>query len=825
MSDIRYALRMIRRNPGFTAVIVVTLMLGSGVNAALFQLLDAVRLRTLPVPSPEQLVEIRADDMTHARGTWLRPAALTNPIWEQIRQRDDVFSGLFAWADEPIESAATGEFRKVAALWVSGDFFHVLGVKPRLGRLFIAADDVRGCGYGPGVVISYGYWQRAFGGAPAIVGQSIGIGKSSATVIGVAAAEFSGLEVGHGFDVALPICAEPAWHGANARLDSGTVWWLTVMGRMQTGVSLERADALIRASSPGIFAATLPANYPAASVQPYRAMTLTARPAGHGLSRLREHYTLPLVVLLAVAGVVLAIACGNLAHLLLARASRRRQEIAVRLAIGASRGRLARQLLVEVSLPVAAGIAGGLLVGRAVAPLVVSLFGARDAAVALNLSLDIRTFAFAAALMAATCLTFASIPIVITLRAPGAMALAQRGASPDRGRSRVRHLLLVSQVALALALVVAALVFVESLRNLSTLDAGFDLRGVVVADVNFGDLRFSPDRAVAFHRELLDAARQSPGVVDASEVLIPPLTNGNWNNRVWMNDSDPDRARVVYRNMIGPGYFHTLNTAVVTGREFDDHDLAESSRRVAIVNEAFAHAFGLAPAVGARFRVEATPFEPSTVYEIVGVVRNTKYRDLREAFQPVAFLPLSPAALRRPSGQLVIRSMARPDAAIASIRRTLESLNPGIRYSLRPFSGVAAESLLRERLMASLAAPFGVLGVALAALGLYGVVAYSVAQRAREIGIRMSLGADGTRVIALVLRESAAAMIHGLLLGVALTIASGRFVAALLFGVTPADSRLLAVAVAAIGLVGALASYLPARRAARIEPATALRHN
>jgi predicted permease len=824
--DIRYALRLLRLNPGFASIAILLLALGAGANTAIFQLFDAVRLRTLPVSAPEELVEIRIDDMTHARGTWMRQAALTNPLWEEIRAHEDAFSGLFAWADEPLDISSNGEVKKAAGLWVSGDFFRVLGVRPMLGRVFAASDDRRGCGQGAGVVISYGFWQREFGGDLSIVGRRVPIGNYQVDVIGVTPPAFFGVEVGRTFDVALPICAEPAWHGANARLDSGIFWWLTVMGRLKPGASIEQAASRLHVSSAGIFQTTLPATYPRESVAPYLAMRLVAIPAFNGISRLREQYATPLVLLLAITGFVLLIACTNLALLMLARASARRREVAIRLAIGASRWRLARQLITESLLLAIGGVAIGLLVARLLSRFLVSFLAADSASVFVDLSLDYRTFAFAATLSILSCVVFAAWPVLRITGIDPAVALGGGNRSVTAGRERtgVRRALLASQIALSLTLLTGTLLFVRSLRNLETLDAGFQPHGTVIADISFSALRLPRDRAIGFRRELFERVRGTPGVEAATEVLIVPLTGGNWNNRMWMEGSDARQARVAFRNMIGTEYFRTLRTIVIAGREFTEQDETTSSSKVAVVNEAFAREFALGPnALGQRVRLEATPFEPSTAYEIVGLVKNAKYRDLREDFRPVVFLPLSQAALRRPGGQLVIRASAPTDLLISSVRSTLERMSPDVRHSFRVFDTVVQESLLRERLMAALSGPFGALALVLTALGLYGVISYSVAQRTNEIGIRIALGAERSTVRSLILREAAAVLLLGLFSGTLLTLAAGRAASALLFGLESYDPVSLTIAGLSLALVAAVASYLPARRAANVDPVIALR--
>jgi putative ABC transport system permease protein len=829
--DLRYALRMLRLHPGFALVVILSLALGTGANTAIFQLLDAIRLRSLPVVAPEELVQLRVDDMTHARGNWMRDEALTNPLWERIRGERQAFSGLFAWADELLEVSQNGQSRKIAALWVSGDFFRVLGVRAQLGRLFTSADDYRGCGLRAGVVISDGFWRREFGGDPSIVGRQVSLGADRADVVGVAAQQFSGLEVGKTFDIAMPLCAEPAWHGENTRLDSGTFWWLTVMARRKPGVSLEQAAALMQTRSAAIFEASLPAGYPPESVKPFLAMRLATVPAVNGLSHVRAQYSKPLVLLLAITAFVLLIACTNIAHLMLARSSARQREMAVRLAVGASHMRLVRQLMTECLVLAIGGLAIGLALARMLARVLVSFLTTDSRSVFLDLSFDARTFAFAAGLLIVTCVVFASVPARRLMRAGDGMSLTSvgRGVTGDRERSGARRALLASQIALSLTLLVGTLLFVRSLRGLNTIDAGFERRGLVVATAGESDLTLSPARAVAFHQELLARIRAAARVDAAAEVMIVPLTGGDWNNRIWMDGSDAAHSRVVMRNMVGTEYFTTVKTPLIAGREFNDHDLTSSSRPVAVVNEAFVAEFGLGSrALGRRLWVEETPFEPQIGYEIVGIVKNTKYGDLREELRPIVYLPLSTAALQRlksAGGAFIIRSHAPTEVLMSSVRKALAAAGPQVRYSFRILDAVVGESLLKERLMATLGGTFGVLAIILTALGLYGVTSYTVAQRRQEIGVRIAMGAEPQRIVCLILHETGLVLALGLCAGMLTTLAVGRAAAALLFGVQPYDPASLLIAGCSLAIVAAVASYVPARRAANLDPVAALRQD
>ncbi len=475
LQDLRFGLWMLAKNPGFTAVAVATLALGIGANTAIFQLVDAVRLRTLPVSNPQQLARVQLADRTGWRGSqasWY--PALTNPLWEQIRDHQQVFSGVFAWANFDFNLAPEGEKRPARGLWVSGDLFRVLGVQPIRGRVFTAADDHRGCGL-PGAIISYPFWQREFGRDRSVVGRKVTIDHHPIEIIGVTPASFFGLEIGRSFDVALPICSQAILGGEYNWLDAGTVWWLTVMGRLTPGESLTRANAQLSAISPGIFEATLPKNYPAVNVKDYLKFKLTAVAGGTGVSWLRDQYGDPLWLLLATAGLVLLIACANLANLMLARATTREREIAIRLAVGASRGRLIRQLLVESLVLATLGGGAGLMLAGMLSAFLVSLLNTQGNPLFLDLNADWRVLAFTSGLAVLTCVLFGLAPALRATRlAPGAVMKADsRGLTANRERFGLGRALVATQVALSLVLLVGAVLFSRTLHNLLTANPGF----------------------------------------------------------------------------------------------------------------------------------------------------------------------------------------------------------------------------------------------------------------------------------------------------------------------------------------------------------------
>jgi len=823
--DSRYAVRMARKNRSFTLVAVLSLALGIGANAAIFQLLNAVLLRTLPVARPQELAEVRLEDETGMRGsfnTW--GPSLTNPIWEQIRNQQEAFSGIFACNSTVFNLAPGGEPRPVQGLWVSGDFFNVLGIKPILGRVFTAEDDQRGCG-SPGAVISHSFWQREYGGDPSVIGRELTLAGRAIEIIGVTPASFFGIEVGRSFDIALPVCSEALLLANNSKLDSGTTWWLTIMGRLKPGWSTEQATAHLNSISPGLFRTTLPANYPAVSVNHYLGFKLAAFPAGSGISQLRETYSSPLWLLLGIAGMVLLIACANLANLMLARASVREREIAIRLAIGASRGRLIRQLMAESLLLAAAGAGLGLFLARELSRFLVSFLSTAGNSLFVDLETDWRVLAFTASVAILTCIVFGLTPAIRATRiAPAAVLKAgNRGMTVGREGFSLRRALVALQVALSLVLLVSALLFSRSLGKLLTEDPGFKPSGIMIAGLNLRPLGLPVERRQAFKHELLERVRAITGVDSAAETTVVPLSGNAWGNDVWADGADSEQRTNSSFSQVSTDYFKTMAMPLLAGREFDGRDTA-TSPLVAIVNQSFARMLmNDANPIGTRFWKEATPSSPETIYEIVGVVKDTKYDDLRKDFSPIAFLAESQDTNEGQFQQILIRSSGVAPNILSPLKQAIAAIDPKIGVQLTVMENQIWDSLLRERLMATLSGFFGVLAAVLAAIGLYGVISYGVAGRTKEIGIRMALGAGRGEVLWLILREALVLVGTGVAVGVPAVLASTRLVSSLLFGLKPADPLSISGAVVLMVVVAALAGFIPARRATKVDPMDALR--
>jgi putative ABC transport system permease protein len=821
LQDARHGLRLLLLNPGFALVAILSLALGTGANTAIFQLLDAVRLRTLPVQHPEQLAIVKIGNFENGSGSFSsRYSQATNPQWEQIRAQQQGFSGIFAWSPERRNLSHGGEIREANVLWVSGDFFDVLGVKPQAGRLLNASDDHRGCS--GAAVISDSFWRSEYGASSNVFQKPIALDGHPFDIIGVTPPAFFGVEVGRTFDVAIPLCVDPILRGEYAKQDVRDAWWLALMGRLKPGWTLDRATAQLEAISPALFEATLPPKFQADDVKFYLAYKLKAFPAENGFSELRSDYSNPLWMLLAIAGLVLLIACANLANLMLARASAREKEIAVRLALGASRSRLIRQLLSESLLLAFAGAISGILLARMLSGVLVAMISTQSDTMFLDLATDYRVLGFTAALAVITCILFGLAPALRATKSSPASAMraSGRGLTADRERFGLRRILVVTQVALSLVLLVGALLFAGSLRNLMSVDAGFRQDGILIANLGFGSLKIPVDRRVEYRRQLVEKIRAIPGVISAAHTRIRPLSGSGWNEEVLIDGKKKAGSSL---SSITPGYFATLGTSLVAGRDFDSHDVANGVH-VAIVNEAFVKKlYDGANPVGKRFGFEGDKGEVPPVFEIVGVVKNTKYYELREDFRPIAFFPDAQDGRPNQSANIVIRAGIPLSALIPAVKRSVAEISPDIDVDFHPFKTQILDGLLQERLMATLSGFFGALAAILAVIGLYGVISYMVARRTNEIGIRMALGADGGGIVRLILREAMLLLGIGLVAGAALALAAARTASSMLFGLKPYDPATLAFAIATLALVAIAASYIPARRAAGVDPLVALR--
>ncbi|HEX7239934.1 MAG TPA: ABC transporter permease, partial [Longimicrobiaceae bacterium] len=793
-ADVRYALRSLRANPGFAAVAILSLGLAIGANTAIFSLIDAVMLRSLPVASPEELVRV----MTPARDGSLGEGGdnFTNPIWEALRDRQDVFSGAFATADERFDLAAGGESRPVAGAWVSGGYFSTLGVRPAAGRLVAPADDYRGCP--PVAVVSHGFWRSAYAGSPAAVGKTLSLNGHPFEIVGVAAEGFTGVHVGRAAEVYVPLCTMPTVLGGDDVLDERSTWFLYIFGRLRPGMTTEDAGRRLAALAPAVFGPTVPEDWPTRAKEEYRRTTLAAVPAASGYSDVRGQYRGALVALMAAVGLVLLIGCANVANLLLARASSRRHEVAVRLAIGAGRGRLVRQLLTESLLLSILGAAVGLLLASAATRLVVRYMEMRGETVWLDLSIDGRVLAFTLFVATGTAVLFGLVPAWRSVRVDprGAMKASDRSIAEGHSRFGVGKALVVGQIALSLVLVVGAGLLLGTFRHLATLDPGFEPGGVVLASLDMGSAGFKEEELPRVKSMILERLRATPGVESASASVFTPLSGGAWNGIVEVEGYTPTGPHdaEVYFNGVSDGFFSTLGAALLAGRDFGEGDVAESPP-IAIVNESFMKKFfhGANP-VGRRVTIKGHGSEGDEPLQVVGVVRDTKYRSMREGRLPLVFRPLGQlGGPGRPALELELRGRGTASSLIPAVTAVVGEVNGSISIRYRTLQAQMDASLARERLLAMLSSLFGGLALLLAVVGLYGTMAYSVARRRNELGIRIALGAAGTRVMRLVLGEGVWLVGAGLLLGSAVALAATRRVAPFLFGLTPADPATWAI--------------------------------
>jgi predicted permease len=823
--DIRHSLRLLRLNPGFTIVAILSLALGIGANAAIFQLLNAVRLRTLPVKDPQQLAIVRLENHNWSAGRHHgRYSHVTNPQWEQIRDRQEAFSSIFAWAENDFNLASSGEARYAHGMFVSGDFFKVLETQPLIGRLLTAEDDRRGCG-AQAAVISYAFWQHEYNGDAGVVGRKITLDGNPFPIVGVTPPGFFGVEIGRRYDVAIPICSEPMINKEDGMLNMRHGYWLASMGRLKPGWTVERATAQLNAVSPAILEATVPEAYKVEDVKKYMAYNFYAIPASNGFSQLRQEYENPLWILLAIAALVLLIACANLANLMLARASAREREVAVRLAMGASRSRLLHQMFVESLLLAAIGAALGAGLASLLSRFMVAFISTQGSPLFMDMKSDWRVFCFTAALAVFTCVLFGLTPALRATRVAPASVLktASRGMTAGRERFGLRRMLVVSQVALSLVLLVGSLLFVRTLRNLLTLDPGFRQESTIVASLDLSRDNVPTAQRQEFKRNLLERVRTVPGVDAAADVSVVPVSGNGWNENLWIA-GDEKRNGMSFFDRISPGYFAAMKTSLLAGRDFDSRDTA-TSPRVAIVNETFVRKFlhnGENP-IGTSFREDVFVGQASPMYQIVGFVKDSKYMDLREEPRAIVFVPQMQDDQPDNYPQFVIHSSISTASAVPAIKEAIMQFAPKAIIDFSMLQTQVRDSLLRERLMATLSGFFGFLAVVLATIGLYGVISYTVARRTNEIGIRVALGAQRSDVIGMVMREAGTMLVIGLAVGAVLTLVVARAAASLLYGLKPHDPVTLALAVVALTLVAAIASFLPAHRAAGLDPMAALR--
>ncbi len=804
--DVRYAFRTFARNPGFTGIVVLTVALGIGANTAIFSLIDALMLRQLPVWNPHELVQIS-----------FQPPKPTNPpgasfsyaIVRAFADQHDIFAGVAGFSDFSFDVGSSGALTRVPGAMVTGGYYETLGLNPVLGRLLTRDDDQAGA---PLVaVLSYGYWERQFARSPAVVGQLARINGVPVTVVGISPRGFVGATVGSSADITMAVAALPRVSPAAAPLLGTGNFWLRVLARPNPGVSVPQATAGLNTVWPRISDPVIASHWPASRRQAMAGSVFQLSPGGTGWTHLREVYRKPLFVLMAVVGLVLLIACANVASLLLARGSARQREIAVRLAIGAGRNRIVRQLLIESTLLSLIGAAFGIGLAWVSGHILVRMISTGPAPIVFDLSPNWQILGFTSTVAIATGLLFGMAPAFQTT-AEG-LSWALKAARTSGSPSRLLPSLVCAQVALSLVLLAGAGLFVRTLHNLQNLDPGFNAQGVLLVDLE--------GRRTAVPLALLDNVRRLPGVVSATLSTHTPLSGAVWSEpAVPAGQLIPERDNAHFIGA-GPGFFTTMQIPVLSGRPFTERDSADGPA-VAVINEVFAqrHFVDQNP-VGQR--LSANVRGERRDLEIVGLVRNTNVAGLRATPPATVYVAYAQLSGDFPT-TLAVRATGPLGQVSSAIQHELQSRLPGMPIEVRPLSTQVAATIVQERMMATLASGFGLLALTLACVGLYGLLAYSVAQRTKEIGIRMALGAQGTRVVALVLERGARLVLIGIGLGLPAAWAASRLVESMLFGLTPADPVAGGGAILLLTTAALLSGYLPARRASRVDPLVALRH-
>jgi putative ABC transport system permease protein len=827
VADIKFGARQLVLNPGFTTVAVLSLALGVGANTAIFQLINALRLRSLPaVEAPWQLATLVRAPEFHTSGWYSsRHQAFTYAQYQAVRRSQEAFTDVLAFGPTRFNLARGGEARYAEGLWVSSNFLDVLGVRPAIGSGFARVADESDCSKA-GVMLSHAFWQREYGGKTSVLGQEMYLRGRTLPIVGVTPREFIGLEPGRQFDVAIPLCMDTlfAQDPRGRRLERRDAWWLTMIGRLKPEWNVTKASAHIAGMSSSIFRDTLPASYRPAEAKNYLKNRFLVEDASAGLSSLHRAYKDPLWILLTVAGLVLLIACANLANLLLARASARQREMAVRQAVGASRARLIAQLCTESLLLAGLGTVLGLAIAHVAGRALIAFLTNEDQPIVLALGFDRNLFLFTTGLAVLTCLLFGVAPAFKATSVPPAAAMSgARGTAQAAERHRLRRALVVAQVALSLVLLCGALLFAQTLRNLLTADSGMVPEGVLVASVDASLPDVKPDQRHLVFDQIQERIAAQPGVVSVAQVTLSPFGGSGWNGTVRAQGKGDSEGKESWFNSIGPGYFGTLKTPVMAGRDFTAQDTA-SSVRVAIVNEQFAKVvFGGENPIGRVFRHEAPAGEPEPEYQVVGLVRNTKYNGLREEFRAIAFLPVAQEKDPSDSITFLVRSRVPLGTTMAGIRQLMTEIQQGLLVEFRVLDDQVAQTVLRERLMATVSGAFGILAIVLSTIGLYGVMSYMVARRRNEIGVRLALGASSDHVLKLIFYEAGRLVLIGLVVGLAGAWWGGRYAESLIYGLKVYDPRTLALGCVLLACTGALAALVPALRALRFEPAVVLR--
>jgi len=826
IGELRYAVRSLAKSPGFAAIAILSLALGIGANTAVFSMLDSVLLHLLPVRNANELVQLREVGQHYGNNNGMN--ALSYPIYQDFRDQNQVFSGMLCRYTVPVSVSFGGRNERSIGELVSGTYFPLLGVQPALGRLFTPEEDRTPNG-APLAVLGYDYWKARFAGDPAVIGRQILVNGHELTVIGVAQPGFEGVERLFATQIYVPVVMAEQMTAKIKPLDDRRSRWVQVFGRLKPGVTLQTAKASLQPIFHRILEMEVQqkefAHASSYARQQFLRMTLDAMPGGAGQNEARQFLEAPLWAMMAMVGLVLLIACANVANLMIARATARQKEIAIRLAMGAGRLRLVRQLLVEGAL---LSLLGGLL-GLAILPwtlrLLFGIMPQMDPPLRFQTGVNLSVLAFVLSVSLLTALVFGLAPALRATRPDLATTLKeQAGAVAGGGHAGWRKFLAAAQVGLSLLLLIGAGLFVRSLQNLKNLNPGFEVTNLLSFSVDPTLSGYKPERAKQFYKQLTQELKSLPGVRAAALCVIAPLSFDDWESTVTVEGyaSKPGEDMLPHVNHVSPGFFEAFKIPLYAGRDFTERD-AIGAPRVVIVNEKFARQyFGDRSPVGRHIGMGGDPGTKTDI-EIIGVVRDTKYETMRQEIPRQIFFPFlqnewasgMTAFVRTDLGSAQMFPVLR-----AAVRRIDANLPV---YLMKTEEHQRDDSLAVERLAATLSGAFGVLATVLAAIGLYGVMAFVVTRRTREIGIRMALGAAAGNVIWLVMREVLLLVGAGVLVGLPAALALTPVLRSQLSGIQPHDAVTIAAATFGIVAIAAISGYLPARRATRVDPVTAIR--
>jgi predicted permease len=827
IQDLRFALRTLSKAPVFTTVAILSLAFGIGANSAIFSLLDQLLLRTLPVHDPERIVQMSARGSHYGSNSGMN--VMSYPMYRDFRDKAEVFDGVIARRSVTGSLGFKGQVERARSEMVSGNYFSVLGVKAAAGRVLLPEDDVKKNGH-PVAVLAYDYWQSRFAGDASIIGQSVILNDLPFTILGIVQPGFTGMEVGDATQIFVPMAMQERMWPVPGLMEDRRWRFTHVFGRLKPGVTVGQAKASVAPLFHQILEGEVKEKAFAKAAEEDRRdflrQTMDVYPGGNGFSAMRMQMGPAIWVLMALVGVVLLIACANVANLQLARATARQKEMAVRLAIGASRWQIMRQLLIESG--VLALIAG--LLGLAIAKVsLTGLFAAfipSESHLSISPSLDTRVFLFNLLVSVFVGVLFGLAPALQSTKPELAGTLKDQAGSVVGGtHSAFRKTLVTLQVTLSLLLLIGAGLFVNSLHNLQTLNPGFKSSHLVVFGVDPTTNGYNNERIHAFYRRLFESLETLPAVESVSYANVPVLSDDDWDSSITVEGQDPSQRskQWAYQNKISPGYFKTLGVPLKAGRDFSWSDAA-TTKKVTIINEQLAKEyFKDKDPIGRHIGYGSDPGTKADI-EVIGVVGDFKYQNVGEQIGRQMFQPYSQVDFAL-SQFFYIRTTAEPRTMFRAIRSEVSKLDANLPiFSMRTMDDQVAENLVVQRLVASLSAVFGLLATMLAVIGLYGVMAYLVSRRSREIGIRMALGAASRDVVRMILREVVILVGIGLIVGLGGAIGLSRYIKSQLYGVTPNDPWVMAIAFGGLAVVALLAGWLPAARAAREDPSRVLRY-